>query len=506
MRTFVLFLFALTAASGLQAGDVSPAELKELVERLAGRLERLEAEVERQRAEIGHHRSEIARLEALSENSGADVPVRRFAHGPAPDKPPVLRTLAAVPPPARAMAIQEAQPPGARDGQAGRSLAGFRFSGLFRLRYDLIVRDGNRVEPALQNSRMRYRAVFNADRALSEHTRFRLQLATGPPTGTTTFDQDFTSTIARHPFMVSEAYVEHQFASWITARAGKTPNVFEDGSNFFFDPDARFNGFQQVARLGPVELRGGQYIFTNPNVLRIAPGSPLAEAGEAVGSRARAAALFHQGAVFRGGPHELTADLQLYRQPNQIQLSVVDAGRNFVSRGLGIELPTALSGLGNATRRPGGAGLFADQFHIAHLGYRVSGPLPFGRRPHGGLHLQVARNIGTARFRDALMLTGQLGRVRKPGDLRLTYLFAYKDASSMIAAFSDTDLGAQTTVNIRAHQLRLDVGVLPSVQFQNVLSIVDFLRSSRPEEGFFVPFQAGAKPTFRYQSQIVFVF
>jgi len=80
--------------------------------------------------------------------------------------------------------------------------------------------------------------------------------------------------------------------------------VFADNSRFLFDDDVRFNGFNEKytwsfknkpVALTNIEFRAGQYILSNPNVAIIAPGSPLANAGQIVGTTGRSANLFHQG-------------------------------------------------------------------------------------------------------------------------------------------------------------------------------------------------------------------
>ena len=112
-------------------------------------------------------------------------------------------------------------------------------------------------------------------------------------------------------------------------------DVFADNSRFLFDDDIRFNGFNEKyvasfkpngAYLSSLEFRAGQYILSTPNVAVIAPNSPLARAGEIVGTAGRSATLFHQGVLAnqtfnKRWNSQFGGDIQLYRHPNQIQLA-----------------------------------------------------------------------------------------------------------------------------------------------------------------------------------------
>src|SRR5439155_14100778 len=116
--------------------------------------------------------------------------------------------------------------------------------------------------------------------------------------------------------------------------------VFADNMRFVWDDDVRFNGFQEVlklpvgkpgARIDRIELRAGEYILTNPNIAILSPTSPFASAGFTVGRSVRAANLFHPGIVVAGGlggawRHQMSVDLPVYCNPNQIQLASTAAG------------------------------------------------------------------------------------------------------------------------------------------------------------------------------------
>src|SRR4029078_287525 len=147
-------------------------------------------------------------------------------------------------------------------------------------------------------------------------------------------------------------------------QAGRVQEVFADNSRFLFDDDIRFNGFNEKyvhtfkpngAYLSSLELRAGQYIFSNPNVAIITAGSPLARAGEVIGTAGRSANLFHQGMLAnqtfnKRWNSQLGADIQVYRHPKQIQLaSTADGVVLLVQPGLGLALTGPLTGTGNAT-------------------------------------------------------------------------------------------------------------------------------------------------------------
>lgn len=484
-------LAAICFTTAVRSEEVPIGELKQILLRLEAKVERLSAQVEAQSEQLEAQRAEIARLRAVL--------------APRPSAMPVAVELApaiAAPEPAASITepVQEKKP-------ALPPVAGFRFSGDFRYRFDAAWRHPNAAAAALQNIRQRHRLRLNMDREISNRFRVRVQLATAPLNSTLSVDQDYTSVIARHLFTISEAYVDYRHSSRFSLRGGRMENIFQDTSRFMYDSDARFNGFHQIARLGErVEVRAGQYIFTNPNVLQVTPGSPLALAGARIGSRGRAANLFHQGFVVRGGRHEFIADLQLYRNPNQIQLSLVSAGLGLTNTGLGVQLSGPLTGLGNATTTPGGAQLATGHFQILRLAYGLSGPAPFLGRLPARLHFQVSRNVGAGKLRDAMMATVQLGRVKKLGDVSGLYFFTIKDANSMLGALTDSDVATQSFVNIRGHHFRVDVGLASFLQWQHLLFLTNFRRTSNPAENFFVPFQRGARETVRYQSYLLFAF
>ena len=157
------------------------------------------------------------------------------------------------------------------------------------------------------------------------------------------------------------------------------PSIFADNSRFLFDDDIRFNGFNEryVANFKPngahvssLELRAGQYIFSNPNVAVIAPNSPLARAGDIVGTTGRSATLFHQGLLAnqtfnKRWNSQIGADIQIYRHPNHIQLAL-DEGRTRLTREPGIRYRPFRTAGRNRKRNhtPGGAMYTAPGFQV----------------------------------------------------------------------------------------------------------------------------------------------
>ncbi|MEA2205010.1 MAG: hypothetical protein QOE77_1786 [Blastocatellia bacterium] len=413
------------------------------------------------------------------------------------------------------------------EGQALR-IGPFRFSGDFRLRADAIFRSASEPpDPPLQhvqNVRARYRLRLNFDTDLYPTLSFHGQLATGAINNPLTLDQDFTSTTVRHPFFLNEAWVDYHPNKSIQLQAGRVQEIFADNSRFLFDDDIRFNGFNEKyilpfkkngAAVTSVEFRAGQYILTNPNVAVIASNSPLAHAGEVVGTAGRSANLFHQGVLInqqfnKKWGDQIGVDVQLYRHPNQILLASTAEGLTLlIQPGLGLALSGPLAGSGNATTTAGGTLYTAEGFDIARLSYRLNYagfkigdhnyPLTF--------NLQVARNLGTGLSeRDAMLAAVQFGRITKRGDKSLLYLFTIKGANSLISQVTDDDLGTGTGVNIRGHHLRFEYGLAKKITFQSLFFTQRAIRSSGDFPNFFVPLSAFTPRTYRFQQQLVFVF
>jgi hypothetical protein len=179
----------------------------------------------------------------------------------------------------------------------------------------------------------------------------------------------------------------------------------------------------------------------------------------------RDANLFHTGFVLAGDlgarwTHQTIADIQLYRNQNQIQLSTTAAGFPvLINNSVGFSLSGPIPTLGNAVTTPGGAVYTAARYQVARVAYRLTNrgvrigtrDMPFY------FDIQALRNVGTHQLRDAMMASFNFGAVRQLGDVRFLYQYSIKDANSMIAQFTDDDLGTGSTTNIAVHALRFDL-------------------------------------------------
>jgi hypothetical protein len=407
----------------------------------------------------------------------------------------------------------------------------FRFGGDFRLRFDGIFRKADATPPVgfaplthQQNARMRYRLRLNLDTDIDSKLSFHGQLATGPVNNPLTMDQDFGETTTRHPFFISEAWVDYHPNKAVQLQGGRLQEVFADNSRFLFDDDVRFNGFNEKYilsfknnsfKVSTLELRAGQYIFSNPNVAIVTAGSPLAQAGAIINSTGRSSNLFHQGLLLNQKfndrwSSQLGGDVQLYRNPNQIQLaSTANGVALIVQNGLGITLSGPVAGTGNATTTAGGAIYTARNFQIARLTYRLNwAGFQSGARTYPvAFNFQVARNVGVGlRERDALLASFQVGKVANRGDVSFLYIYSTKGANALISQVTDDDLGTNSGVNIRTNHFRFDYGLAKKVTLQSLFFIQSELRNSGDFPNFFVPLNAFTPRQYRVQEQIVFNF
>ncbi|HSQ25215.1 MAG TPA: putative porin, partial [Pyrinomonadaceae bacterium] len=375
-----------------------------------------------------------------------------------------------------------------------------------------------------QNARVRYRLRLNFDTDIDSKISFHGQLSTGQINNPVTGDQDFGAITTRHPFFISEAWIDFHPHKRVQLQAGRVLEVFADNSRFLFDDDIRFNGFNEKyvwsfkangLRASTLELRAGQYILSNPNVAIVTEGSPLALAGAEVGSTGRTSNLFHQGLLLNQTfndrwSSQLGADIQLYRNPNQIQLASTAAGVPLiVQNGLGITLSGPLAGAGNATTTPGGAIYTARNFQIARVTYRLNwAGFKSGSRTYPvTFNIQAARNVGISfKERDAFLAALQIGKVANRGDIAFLYVFSNKGANSMISQVTDDDLGTNSGVNIHTHHFRVDYGLGKKISLQSLLYIQSELRNSGDFSNFFVPLNAFTPRQYRFQEQIVFSF
>jgi len=459
------------------------------------------------------------------------VPSAAVASVASPIGPPILNSAAftvGVPSQSAAPTAANVTPDlGKRVEQVENSikgLGGFVFSGDFRYRFDLQARSGNDVAGPLQNARSRYRVRLNVDKVLDPAFRFHLQLSTGPYATETTNDQDFAGFGVKAPFSIAEAWVAYAPNKHFSFRVGRMEETFADNARFLWDDDIRLNGFEEVVgtQIGSghgifsrVDFRAGEYILTNPNVAVLSATSPFVAAGYRTGTRIGAANLFHPGVTLKGNidenwSHQITGDVQIYRNPNQIQLGSTAAGFPVVaSNAIGLALSGPTGQTGNATTTPGGAIYTAPDFQIARIDYRLDNKAMFsfrGKPVPGFFDFQASRNTGASTLRDAFAVSASLGATRKFGDVRGLYQYIVKDANALISQFTDDDLGTGTGVNIAVHALRVDIGLTRFLQWQNLLFIQHEKSVSNPQELLFLPIQRGAGTTFRYLGQLAFTF
>jgi hypothetical protein len=518
----VFFLFGFIPAQAQQmmkpAADSPETTVSE-------RVRLLESELERQNTKLDQLQKTLteqqATIQALLEKLNAQPTVAAVKEAIKEPGPPAVATTAEPQTPTVEQRLAKVE------GQVLK-VGPVRLSGDFRLRFDGTFRSATEPPdpplPNVQNARARYRFRLNLDTDLYPNLSLHAQLATGPLNNQLSTNQDFTSTTVRAPFALSEAWIEYRPTKSWQLQGGRVVDIFADNSRFLFDDDLRFNGFNERythsfksndAYISSLEFRAGQYILSTPNVAVITPGSPLARAGEVVGTAGRSATLFHQGLLVNQKFNErwnsqVGGDIQLYNHPNQIQLASTQDGLVLlVQPGIGIALSGPLPGTGNATTTPGGVVYTAPGFQVARLTYRLN----YAGFTHGDhafpvtFNVQVARNVATGlNERDAMLAALQVGRITKRGDTSFLYVFAIKGANSMISQVTDDDLGTGTGVNVRTSHFRFEYGISKKVTLQSLLFIQNSLRRSGQFPNFFVPLGDFAPTTYRLQQQIVFAF
>ncbi len=429
-----------------------------------------------------------------------------------------------------------------------KGIAGFKFSGDFRYRFDSIWRTANSVGASQQNVRERYRLRFNVDKPISDQFDAHFQLGSGTFNNPLTFDTDFAGVNNRGPIFITEWWGAFHPNKYLDLRGGKMPEIFADSSRFFFDDDLRLNGFQETGKvplekngLGvkSIEFKAAQYILTNPNV-QILPSAkqctatpptititqlgvpvPVPQpstlpaacaylaAGFPPGGKVRDTNLFEQGIAFlgdirEGWSHQLITDMQLWRNPNALQLASTTAGFPLlVNPYYGVQVTSGPPGTGNATTTKGGSIYTAPAFQIARINYRIThvGWKTSRQSVPVWLDLQASRNFGVGFARNAWTGTLSVGEVKKLGDVRFLYQYAYKDANSMISQLTDDDLGTGTGVNIRTHGIRVDLGLNRFLEWDNKLWIQDPVRGNDAARNLFVPVPAGVNTAYRVQSE-----
>lgn len=484
--------------------------LEETLERQAQKLDEMQKTIAEQQQTIRHLSDRLSVVEATPPKTADGAPAPAESASAQPKQTPPLEE--------RVKKVEDQV----------LKVGAIRLSGDFRLQSDTILRPASKAPapplPHVQNARARYRLRVNLDTDVNKLLGFHMQLATGPITSPLTNNQEFGAIGIRQPFFISEAWADYHPTKALQLQGGRVQEIFNDSSRFLFDEDLRLNGFNEkysfkldhpFAYVTGVELRAGQYILTNPNVAVVTAGSPLARAGAPVGTTGRSANLFHQGFVLdqkfdEKWSDQITGDLQLFRNANQIQLaSAADGLALVIQPSLGLSLAAPIVGTGNATTTTGGAVYSAGRFHILRLNYRLSyAGFKHGTRTYPVLfNAQVARNVGTGmKERDAMMASLQVGRVTGRGDTSFLYGFYIKGANSIISQFTDDDIGTGTGVNVRTHYLRFELGLAKRVTFQSLLFRQTELRSSGQYPNFFVPLGAQTPPQYRIQQQVVFTF
>ena len=227
---------------------------------------------------------------------------------------------------------------------------------------------------------------------MSDKIDTHFQLGLGTFTNPLTYDADMAGVNARGMIFLAEAWgAYHPNAQW-DFRGGKMPEVFADNEQFVLDDDVRFNGFQQVAKvplatnsLGrlTLEFRAGQYVLTNPNIqvlptaaqcaVQIPPANcAFVAAGFAPARKVGSTTLLDQGfALSTSGEHwsqQFSSNLQLWRNPNSLQLATTSAGYPLLVNGYyGVGLSGAISGTGNATTTKDGAILTAAHWQVGRI-------------------------------------------------------------------------------------------------------------------------------------------
>ncbi len=410
------------------------------------------------------------------------------------------------------------------DGIA-KNLGGFKFSGDFRFRIDEQLRHGNNIAGPIQNSRARYRIRLNIDKEIIPNLTAHAQLSTGPFTNMQTNDQDFAGIGIKAPFSLAEAWIKYTKGSF-TVRGGRMEEVFADNQRFVFDDDIRLNGFEArynkaLNKNVTFEARVGEYILTNPNTPIVGAGSPYLLIGYSVGQKVRDASIFHPGAILKAKSgkwvNQVYGDTMFVHNADQIQLASINSNPNstnvlttgtqvLAGNAVGIILSGAIGQTGNAVLTSGGAMLAARKWQIVKGGFRTD----FADAKIGKVSMpfwadfQALGNAGANSDNKAFMASVNLGQVRKSGDMRFLYQYSWKQANSMIAQFTDDDLGTQSGVNTRVNSIRFDLGLTKFLQWQNILFIQDPIAANRP--GFFVPVQKGANTTYRFLGHLAFTF
>lgn len=404
-----------------------------------------------------------------------------------------------------------------------------QFDGEFRLYFDSLTRSAGGGAPRVSNIRGRYLLHLDFDAALRKSLSIHGQLSTAPLNNPLTDIQDFGAGAAKHPFFLSLAYVDFHPNQFVHLQGGRVDSPFSDRSRFLFDSDTRFNGTSEVFRLplgkaSELRFTAGQYTFSNPNFPEIVPGTPstaatatpsqaFLAAGAEPGTQPRSSQLFQQGVLLRQPlgdsiTSELAADVQLYRNPNQLRLMSTPGGLFLFGSTLGITPSSGVPSASNATTTPTGAMFTAPGYRIGHASYTLAHRATpfFGYSLPLSVNLQWARNFEPASDRNAWAAIVTAGRSKEAGDVRMIYGFYRKEANSLIGELTENDIAIGGNVNMRANLLRVEYTVARGVVFANNLIYTKWLKDSNPGANFYVPLGSRVPGQLRYQGMLIFRF
>jgi Putative porin len=415
------------------------------------------------------------------------------------------------------------------------NLRGFRISGDFRFRNDLLVRSANTSLPPADNravpqqrDRERYRFRLNIDKDLFYSDKSdralvhgHVQLATDPFNNPNTMDTDFTAFTTRAPISIAEAYIDFMPTKSLTFRIGRMPELYADNRQFVYDDDIRLNGFQETYRWNGkqngffVQFGAAQYILTDPNIQIVPAGSPFIAAGYPQGSRVPSSDLFDQGITIGSNinkkwSHNETLNYFTVRSPNQIALAQTANGAALFANNpaVGAVLIGNLSETGNATTTSGGPAFFASAFNVIRGGVNLnySGSTWNGHNFPAQLFAQFTHNTGASIQNNGYMVGAALGQTAKLGDFQFQYQYFYKPANGFVSSFTDDDVGTGAGVNVKTHEIRINLGLTRFLAWENRFYIQNGITTNNPGINFFVPLQQGYNTQLRIHSQIVFTF
>ena len=464
----------------------------------------------------------IARLEKFVAEMQLEIDrLRRERTLVAPTAPVGEEPSAVTKPPS----ASEPAPPPPRQYQIGPML----WNGEFRLYFDSLIRPASPDTPRVANTRGRYLLHLDMRTPVHRTLDVRARLSTGAFNNPLTDVQDFGAGAAKHPISIAEAFVDFHPNPRLSFQGGRVDSPFNDRSRFLFDLDTRFNGLNEsFSMLVAPKSRGltrirflaGQYVFTNPNIAAVEAGVPgtavaatpsqaLLASGVEPGQPARASVLFQQGVIVDHRVSDninqhVALDLELFRNPNQLALLSTRGGLFLVGTSIGWTPASPLPSLGNGTTLPIGGRFTASAFRILHGGYRLEhrAILLAGRNVPATLDLQYARNLGVEFENNALMLSASVGQAT-PRNGRLAYAFYRKEANALIGQLTENDIAVGSNVNMAAHFIRFEYGVVRNVTIASNLVRTSFLSNSDPSRSFFVPLGRDVPTQLRYQLMLI---